>query len=80
MNGISGQIFGLILSFLCNRYLHVVLEGKSSQEYPVIAGVPKGSILGLHSSSYINDFLDDVMQMILLSTLSMIRNLICGNN
>ena len=35
--GISGQIFGLISSFLSNRWLRVVLEGKSSQEYPVYA-------------------------------------------
>ena len=33
--GISGQIFGLISSFLGNRQLRVVLDGKSSQEYPV---------------------------------------------
>ena len=44
--GISGQIFGLISSFLSNRQLQVVLDGKSSQEYPVKAGVPQGSILG----------------------------------
>ena len=31
--GISGQIFGLILSFLSNRWLQVVLHGKSSQKY-----------------------------------------------
>ena len=37
--GISGQIFGLISSFLSNRRLRVVLDGKSSQEYPVNAGV-----------------------------------------
>ena len=35
--GISGQIFGLISSFLSNRWLQVVLDGKSSQEYPVNA-------------------------------------------
>ena len=35
--GISGQIFGLISSFLSNRRLQVVLDGKSSQEYPVNA-------------------------------------------
>ena len=45
-HGISGQIFGLISSFLSNRRLRVVLDGKSSQEYPVNAGVPQGSILG----------------------------------
>ena len=44
--GISGQMFGLISSFLSNRRLRVVLDGKSSQEYPVNAGVPQGSILG----------------------------------
>ena len=44
--GISGQIFGLISSFLSNRQLQVVLDAKSSQEYPVNAGSPSGSILG----------------------------------
>ena len=44
--GISGQIFSLISSFLSNRRLRVVLDGKSSQEYPVNAGVPQGFILG----------------------------------
>ena len=43
--GISGQIFGLIPSFLSYRQLKVVLDGKSSQEYPVNAVVPQGSIL-----------------------------------
>ena len=38
--GISGQIFGLISSFLSNRRLRVVLDGKSSQEFPINAGVP----------------------------------------
>ena len=44
--GISGQIFGFISSFLGNRRLRVVLDGKSSQEHLVIGGVPQGSILG----------------------------------
>ena len=43
--GISDQIFGLITSFLSNMWLRVVLNGKSSQEYPVNAGFPQGSIL-----------------------------------
>ena len=39
-------IFDLISSFLSNRQLQVVLDGKCSQEYPVNARVPQGSILG----------------------------------
>ena len=60
--GISGQIFGLISSFLSNRRLWVVLDGKSSQEYPVNVRVPEGSILGpTLFLLYINDLRDDVI-------------------
>ena len=37
--GISGEIFGRI-SFFSNRQFKLVLDGKSSQEYPVSAGLP----------------------------------------
>ena len=84
---ISGQIFGLIFSFLSNRRLRVVLDGKSSQEYLVNAGVLKAPFLVLHFSCYtLMTFLTMLsvillyMLMILLFILSVTRHLICGNS
>ena len=60
--GISGEIFGLISSFLSNKQLWVILDGKSSKEYPVNAGVPHGSTLGpTLSLIYTNELPDSVI-------------------
>ena len=60
--GTSGQIFGLIFSFLSNGQFRVILYGKSSQEYPVNAGLPQGFILGpTLFLPYINELPDDII-------------------
>ena len=84
--GISGQVFGLISSFLSNWRLRVVLDGKSSQEYPVNAEFPKVPFLVLHFSYHTLwpfswcSLWYCYMLMILLSILIVIMHLICGNN
>ena len=82
--GISIQKSGLILSFLSSRQLQVVLDGKSSQEYLVNAGIPQARFLVLHFFYYtLMTFLMmlsvilSYMLMILLSILSVIRHLVC---
>ena len=84
--GVLGQIFGLVSSFLSNRWLQVFLDRNSSQEYAVNVGVPQGSFLFAHFCYYtLMSFLMILsvvllsMLMILLSTLNVIRHLICGN-
>ena len=63
------------------------LNGRSSPEYPVNDGVLKAPFLVLHFCYYtlvtFLMMLSEVllsMLMILLSTLNVIRHLICGNN
>ena len=60
--------------FLGNRRLRVVLDGVSSQEYPVNAGVPLMTFPMILSVTLLS------MLMILLFTLSVIRHRLCGNN
>ena len=56
------QISYIWHSFVSNRQLRVALDGKSSQEYPVNAGVPQGSIFGATLFLlYINELSDDVI-------------------
>ena len=54
-------MFGLTSSFLSNRRLWLVLDGKPSQEYLVNAGVLRGLILGSTLCLlYITDLPDNV--------------------
>ena len=85
--GISGQVFGLISSYLSNGELWVILNGKFSQKYPVKLEFLKDPFLVFHFSYYTLMILLMMlsvlllsMLMILLSTLNVIRHLICGNN
>ena len=77
-HGISSQIFSLISSFLSNRELQVVLDGKSSQEYPVNDGVPP--FLVLHFSYYILMTFLMMLSVILLSILMIPRYSNCESN
>ena len=84
---ISGQIFGLTSPFFSNWWLWVILDGKSSQEYPVNVEFFKALFLVLHFSYYtLMTFLMMLsvillsMLMIILCTICVIRHLICGNN
>ena len=84
--GILGQIFGLISSFLSNRRPRVVL-GSLHKNIQLMMGFLKAPFLVQHFSYYtLMTFLMLIsvlllcMPMTLLSILSVIRHLICGNN
>ena len=85
-HGISCQVYGLSSSFLSNTRFQMVLDGKSSQDYLVTAGVPQGSILSpTRFLVHTNDLLDDVICNSAIYAYdatfnsNVIRHLICDN-
>ena len=44
--GVKGALLDWLRDYLTGRLLEVVIGGKSSDRYPISAGVPQGSILG----------------------------------
>ena len=46
VHGVQSKTLGWIGSFLVGRSQTVVLDGESSDELPVLSGVPQGSVLG----------------------------------
>ena len=86
---LSCWVFGLFYSFFGNRWLRVVLDDTTLQEYFVNAGALQGSILCLRLFLLnINGVIDDAIYniadgttvMIILFILSVIGLLICGSS
>ena len=60
-NGVSGNLFQLIKSFLSDRFQRVLPNGQRSDWETIQAGVPQDSILGpLFFLIYINDLADNL--------------------
>ena len=54
--GVKGHLLDWLRDYLTGRSLEVVIGGKSSDRYPISAGVPQGSILGAFLFLvYVND-------------------------
>ena len=66
-HGVQGKTHGWIESFLVGRSQTVVLDGESSDELPVLSGVPQGSVLGpILFLLYINDLPENVQSQVRL--------------
>ena len=60
-NGVSGNLFQLIKSFLSGRFQRVLLNDQTSDWETIQAGMPQGSILGpLFFHIYINDLTNNL--------------------
>ena len=60
-NGVNGNLFQLIKSFLSGRFQRVLHNSQTSDCETIQAGVPQGSILGpLYFLIYINDLTDNL--------------------
>ena len=80
---ISGWVIGFINSFLGNRWLWSVLNGKSSLKYLINANAPQISVFNFsYHTSMILLTISSVLStlMIILYVLSVIEKLICCNN
>ena len=66
--GIGGNLLLWLTDYLLNRRLQTVVSGKTSQCYPVLAGVPQGSILGpTLFLLYVNDVEDHLPSSVSLA-------------
>ena len=57
--GIGGKMLKLLKDYLTDRSLRVTINGQTSKQYPIRAGVPQGSVLGpLMWTLFFNDCLN----------------------